>query len=62
MKKYKIIGILSLCILFIVFVFQNSASVTTKFLFFQWNMPKALLISISVLFGVILGVLATMKK
>ena len=63
MSKRKGISILILTILFIAFVVQNSgSSVTIKFLFFYWYIPNPLLICISVLIGVVLGLLASMRK
>lgn len=62
MKKYKLISLLTICILFIIFVFQNSNVIRTRFLIFEWDMPKALLISICVLIGIILGIIATIKR
>ncbi|MBI3265444.1 MAG: LapA family protein [Chlamydiae bacterium] len=62
MKKTKIISLLVICILFVIFVLQNSTVIRTKFLFFEWNMPKALLICLSVMVGVVLGILASMRK
>lgn len=62
MKNFKLISLLTICILFVIFVFQNSAIIRTRFLIFEWNMPKALLISLSVLIGVVLGILATIRN
>lgn len=62
MKRFKLISLLAICILFVIFVFQNAAIVHTRFLIFEWNMPKALLISLSVLIGVVLGIFASIKK
>ncbi len=62
MKRFKLISLLSICILFVIFVFQNSSIVRTRFLIFEWNMPKALLICLSVLIGVALGILASIRN
>ncbi|MBI1871093.1 MAG: LapA family protein [Chlamydiae bacterium] len=62
MKKIKIVSLLTLCVFFIIFVFQNSTVIRTKFLIFEWDMPKALLICLSLLVGVILGLFASMRK
>lgn len=62
MKRAKIAALLILCILFVTFVFQNSTVVRTRFLMFEWDMPKALLICISILVGVVLGIFATLRK
>jgi uncharacterized integral membrane protein len=62
MKRFRLIAILSICLFFIIFVFQNSQTSRARFLMFEWYIPTALLICISVLIGVILGILATMRK
>jgi uncharacterized integral membrane protein len=63
MNKTKTACILTVTILFIVFVVQNTgSSVTVKFLFFHWYIPNPLLICVSVLIGVVLGLLACMRK
>jgi uncharacterized integral membrane protein len=62
MKRFRLISILTICILFIVFVFQNSQTSRARFLMFEWYIPTALLICISVLIGVVLGILASMRN
>ena len=62
MKRKKLMAILMITILFVLFVAQNSGSTATKFLFWTWYIPKAMLICISVLGGVILGILSSLRK
>lgn len=62
MTKARLIILVMLCVLFVVFVLQNSSHVNTRFLMFSWTMPKAMLICISVLAGVVLGIMASMRK
>lgn len=62
MNKTRTISILVVTILFMVFVVQNSGHVTARFLFFEWYIPKSLLICVSVLLGVVLGLISAMRK
>jgi uncharacterized integral membrane protein len=62
MNKTRAACILTVTILFIVFVVQNSGHVTARFLFFDWYIPKSLLICVSVLLGVVLGLVSAMRK
>ncbi|HKI47508.1 MAG TPA: lipopolysaccharide assembly protein LapA domain-containing protein [Balneolales bacterium] len=59
MKTWKIITALVLVIVSLIIVLQNTAAVATKFLFFTLVMPRALLLFLTLLIGVILGILAT---
>lgn len=53
--KQIILGIISLLLL--VFIIQNTETVSVVFLFFEISMPRAILISVTILIGIIIGVL-----
>ena len=57
----KLIVFIILLMLFIVALLQNTPSVPLKFLFWTVSMPRALLILISALIGLILGILLTLR-
>jgi len=51
--------VLVIVALFIVFILQNAAPVTTSFFFITFEMPRALLILVVFLAGGVVGYLAT---
>lgn len=61
MKKYKIIVILIVLLLFLVVILQNTGPVVTKFLFFEFSLPRALLLFVTFAFGFIAGLLMAMR-
>jgi uncharacterized integral membrane protein len=48
-------------LLFVIALLQNTPPVSLKFLFWTVSMPRALLILISALIGLILGILLTLR-
>lgn len=52
----KIIIVLILLSLFLVFIFQNIETVSVSFLMFEINMPRALLLIITLAAGLIIGI------
>ena len=65
MVKVKIIGAIILALLAIAVVVQNTESVETRLLLVTVTMPRALLLLVTLLIGVVvgaLGSLAFMKK
>ena len=56
MKKIKLIGSLTLLILFLVIIMQNTEVVDTNILFVTVSMPRAALLGITMLIGIIVGV------
>ena len=56
MSLSHIMGAVLLAI-FIIFILQNMASVTVNFLVFEMSMPRALLLSVTLLIGVLIGIL-----
>jgi len=46
----------ALLAIFIIFILQNMASVTVNFLVFEISMPRALLLSLTLLIGVLIGI------
>jgi putative membrane protein len=61
MKKYKIIIILILLLLVLVVILQNTGPVVTNFLFFEFSLPRALLLFLTFAFGFIAGLLVAMR-
>lgn len=58
MKNAKLIAVITLVVLAIVVVLQNTESVVTRFLFFSIEMPRAVLLFITLLAGFALGLAA----
>ncbi len=56
MSVNHIIGAILLA-LFVVFVLQNMASVTVNFLVFEVSMPRAILLSVTLLIGILIGII-----
>jgi lipopolysaccharide assembly protein A len=57
MLKAKLIAALVLIAIAIVVVFQNTQPVETKFLFVTLTMPRAALLAITLMIGVVVGML-----
>lgn len=57
----RLIFIAVLLFLFAVAVLQNTQPVTLKFLFWSVSMPRAILILISALFGLIFGIFLSVR-
>ncbi|MBN2138098.1 MAG: LapA family protein [Sedimentisphaerales bacterium] len=57
MKKAKIIVLIVALILFLIVVFQNTQAVETKFLLIDFTMPRALLLILTFLVGLITGMI-----
>lgn len=54
--KPKVIVLISLLVLFFIFVLQNISSVTVSFLVFDMSMPRALLLLITFALGLLVGI------
>ena len=61
MNKAKLISIIVLAILTAVVILQNVEPVNTKLLFFTLTMPRALLLAITWLGGLVCGLLIPLK-
>ena len=61
MKKIKLWAALVLVALILVVVFQNREPVATRFLFATIIMPRAALLSITLLIGVAVGMLVSLS-
>jgi putative membrane protein len=59
--KTKQIILLVVAVLTLIFIIQNTETVTVVFLFFEIAMPRAILISVLILVGIIIGVLLPYK-
>ena len=55
--KVKIIGAVILAILALILILQNRASVTTQILFVEVTMPRAVLLLLTLIIGVVIGLL-----
>lgn len=62
MKTWKIITLVVLAVLALIVVLQNTAAVETHILFFTVIMPRALLLFLTLLVGVILGLLISFYR
>lgn len=59
-KKVKLIGILGLLVIFLVIIFQNQEVVDTRLLFATVSMPRAALLGITLLIGIVIGITSAM--
>jgi len=55
MSLNHILGAVLLAV-FIIFVLQNMASVSVNFLVFEITMPRAILLSVTLLVGILIGI------
>jgi len=58
MKHAKLVTVISLVVVAIVVVLQNTEMVRTRFLFFTVGMPRAVLLFTTLLIGFVLGLVA----
>jgi uncharacterized integral membrane protein len=56
MKKIKLIGYLTLLILVLIVILQNTEAMQTDILFMTVSMPRAALLLTTMLIGVIMGI------
>lgn len=61
MQKYLILTLL-LILIAVVFTIQNSTSIPVKFIFWEREVPVAVLIFVSLAFGALLGILFSFPK
>ena len=61
MPKIRVIALLTLLLLTIVLILQNTQAVDTRLLFITVSMPLAALLALTLLIGFAGGVLAAMK-
>jgi uncharacterized integral membrane protein len=59
MVKLKISAALTLIVLMLIVVFQNTEAVATRFLFITFTMPRAALLGITFLVGIGSGLLVS---
>ena len=52
----KFVVLLFLVVLFLIFIFQNIETVSVSFLMFEMNMPRALLLIITFMVGLLAGI------
>ena len=57
----KQIILIAIAVLALIFIIQNTATVTVAFLFFEIAMPRAILLSFTILIGIIIGILLPYK-
>jgi len=60
MAKAKLIAALVLAALVVTVVLQNTQSVETKFLFATLTMPRAALLGVTLLIGIVIGMLVSL--
>ena len=61
MKKFKIIVIVIVLLLSLIVILQNMQSVRTNFLFWEFSLPRALLLFLTFFFGFIAGLLVAIR-
>jgi uncharacterized integral membrane protein len=61
-SKIKLVAMVGLIALAITWILQNGGAVQTKFLFVTVTMPQSALIAITLLAGVVLGILLAMTQ
>lgn len=59
MQKIKLYGSLTLLIILLVIILQNTEVVDTDILFITVSMPRAALLAITLLVGIIVGVISS---
>ncbi|MDT8301668.1 MAG: lipopolysaccharide assembly protein LapA domain-containing protein [Sedimentisphaerales bacterium] len=59
MKKAKLVAIIVLSILIFIIFLQNTESVETKILFMQVSMPRAILLILTFIVGLVAGTIIT---
>lgn len=57
----KQIILIAIAVLALIFIIQNTTTVTVAFLFFEIAMPRAILLSFTILIGIIIGILLPYK-
>ncbi len=62
MHKAKLVGIVVALIVVLVLILQNTAPVETKILFMTVTMPRALLLAVTALLGMIAGGLIGLSR
>ncbi|MCP3865242.1 MAG: DUF1049 domain-containing protein [Aestuariibacter sp.] len=62
MKQIKTFAIIALLMLCAVFILQNSSMVEVTLLFWQFSLPRALLIILVLLIGILIGALVSRNK
>ena len=60
--KVRTIVVIVLFVLFIIFVLQNIQNVTVSFLTISLTMPRAILLSFTLIVGILIGVFIPRKK
>jgi uncharacterized integral membrane protein len=61
-SKIKLVAMVGLIALAITWILQNEGSVQTKFLFVSVTMPQSALIAITLLAGVVVGILLALTQ
>ena len=61
MKKAKLIGVLIAAVLTVILILQNTQPVETMFLFMRVTMPNAVLLGLTLLVGISIGLLISLK-
>ncbi|GAA0859020.1 LapA family protein [Aliiglaciecola litoralis] len=59
LSKYFIIALIALCA---IFVLQNLQTVTVSFLFWEFSLPRAALVCVMLLIGLIIGMLVNSSR
>ena len=61
MRNIKIIGVVTLLVLIVIVVLQNTESVETKILFMTITMPRAILLLATGVIGFLIGLIASIR-
>jgi putative membrane protein len=60
--KVRLLATLGLAVLAVIWILQNGGSVQTKFLFVTVTMPQSVLLAVTLLVGVVAGILVALGQ
>lgn len=60
MINFKLLASLSAVLLILIVILQNTQPVETRFLFITITLPNAVLLGVTLLIGIVLGILVTL--
>jgi len=62
MNRIKHVAVIAAIVLGLVVILQNMQSVETRFLFFEFTMPNAVLLALTLLVGFVIGYLLALIR
>lgn len=61
-RRIRLIGIVASIIVVIILIWQNTQPVTVRFLVFSRTLPNAVLTTITLLIGIVIGILLAISR